>query len=136
MNINFANKNEINNIYVHDSIYEGFTYTYNQRTIEMNCKNFYLHKEFHFQFNNVIFCEMQSCSFWRGGNYILNISLEENSQQLNDLLKLQSQHKDLYKGSYLDREINYLSIRVEINSGDTMLIICENVDFVENDMVQ
>ena len=82
-----------------------------------------------FLFENVIYCRMQSCSFWHGGNSIMGISLDEQPIQMAELISIQNEHKDLYKNSFLDRGITYIALRIEINSGDTLLIICECIDY-------
>lgn len=131
MIINCRNSKIIDNIYIHDSIFSGFSYNYKSREIFLECEQRYLNKRFRFLFHNVILCNMQSCSFWHGGNSILDISLEESSSQMNELIEIQNQHKELYKGSYLDQGISYLQIKFEINSGDILFIICESFDLEE-----
>jgi hypothetical protein len=127
--IDYNNKNEINNLRVHDSEFNGLCYNYKKRQISFSCKNSFFNEDFEFIFNNVIFCSMQSCSFWHGGNNILNIYLEENSAHMKQLIEIQNSDMDLYDGSYLSKGIIYLPIEMEINSGDKLLIICESINY-------
>lgn len=55
----------------------------------------------------------------------------ENSPQMEQLLEIQNSNKNLYEGSYFDKGKNYLSVEMQINSGDTLLIICESIEFLE-----
>lgn len=134
MHINYYNKSEFNKINSHDSEFTGYLYDYDKRQIKIWFNNHFLKKILYFEFNNVIFCEMQSCYFWGGGNSIYTISLVENPEQFNRLIKIQNSNPDLYKRSYLDKGICYITIKLEINSGDVLLIICENVDYHEDDL--
>ena len=132
--INHNNKQEVDDMYIHDSKFTGYLYDYDKRQISFSCNNIFLKKEFSFLFQNVILCEMQSCSFWHGGDSILVISLVDNPPQLKQLMKVQSENQELYRDSYLDKGISYLSVQFEMNSGDTLLIICESFDWREEDL--
>ena len=59
----------------------------------------------------------------------MSISLDEQPIQMAELISIQNQHNDLYENSFLDRGITYIALRIEINSGDTLLIICECIDY-------
>ena len=48
--------------------------------------------------------------------------------EMNELLEIQNTYPGLYEGSFLDRGITYLSVEIEVNSGDKMLIICESIE--------
>lgn len=128
------NKSVIDDLYIHDSIFTGFDYDYINRKICFICENPYLNRKFYFEFYNVLLFDMQSCSFWHGGNRILDIFIEKATPQMNELLEIQKQHQELYEGSYLDRKILYLQIKFQINSGDVLLIICEYIEFKEQNI--
>ena len=128
------NKSVIDDLYIHDSIFTGFDYDYINRKICFICENPYLNRKFYFEFYNVLLFDMQSCSFWHGGNRILDIFIEKSTPQMNELLEIQKQHQELYEGSYLDRKILYLQIKFQINSGDVLLIICEYIEFKEQNL--
>lgn len=135
MRINDNNKDIVNQIHIHDSIFDGYTYRYNRREISLVCKQINFNNQtdrcrvHYFNFNNVVSCHMQSCFFWGGGSNILNIYYKDNDPQLMQLIERQETNKELYSGSYLDRGIKYLIIALEINSGDVLTIICENIDY-------
>lgn len=128
------NKNVIDALYIHDSIFTGFDYDYANRKIHFTCENLYLNRKFDFEFYNVLLFDMQSCSFWHGGNRILDMFVEESTPQMNELLEIQKQYQELYEGSYLDRGILYLQIKFQINSGDVLFIICEHIEFKEQNI--
>ena len=131
MEFTYKNKEEINGLYIHDSTFMGFSYDYSQRKTTFVCDNFCHKTKFYFEFNNTLLCYFQSCSFWHGGNCILDVSVEEETPQMNELKALQEQKGALYQGSYLDKGIFYLQIKFTLNSGDTFLIVCEKVYFRE-----
>ena len=127
--ISLSNKKDIEKINVHDSVFSGYVYDYDNKQIRFSCSNNYpLNQCFNFCFYNVIFVEVQGCSFWHGGNNILGIFIEETSAQLDQLYQLQKAKKDLYAGSYLDKGITYITVEIQLNSGDTILIICEKIE--------
>ena len=128
------NKSVIDDLYIHDSIFTGFNYDYINRKVYFVCENPYLNKKFDFKFHNVLLLDMQSCSFWHGGNRILDIFIEESTPRMNELFEIQKQYKELYEGSYLDQKILYLQIKFQINSGDVLLIICEYIEFEEQNI--
>ena len=131
MIINASNKEIINTraVYIHDSIFTGFIYDYRNRQLDFTCENFYYKVRHTFVFKNVVLINMQSCSFWHSGRNILDMSSKNDSSQLEELIELQNQHQDLFQGSYLDRGIPYIIVEILINSGDTLQIVCESIDY-------
>ena len=127
------NRTEVDELYIHDSIFVGFSYDYDKRVIYLNCDNYYnLKKQFKFEFHNVIWCGMQSCLFWGGGNSIMDIHLEEPCAKMEELYRISD---EMRPPSYMDRSISYLPVGFLLNSGDTLLIICEAMKMTENDLV-
>ncbi len=130
IHINNDNKNEVNDLYIHDSDFTGFQYSYTERQITLTCNNTYLNKTFFFKFNNVIFSKLESFNLWGDGIRIMYIALKDDARELDELTKKYSSKPD-YKLSYLGQETPYLLIKFLINSGDELFIICENIDYVE-----
>lgn len=133
MVIDYKNKEIIEEIYVHDSVLENFLYERASRRIIVNCSNSYLGKKYMLICNNVIICELQSCLFWGAGNNILGINCSD-SKKLHELMMVQTDNKELYQGSLLDQGLDYLCFELQMNSGDTISIVCENLDFREYEM--
>lgn len=144
MNINYTNRDEINRLYLHDSIFCGFTYDYEKRQIEFSCKGFELKKRenlqsetddtdmlpriYNFQFNNIVLCDMQSCVFWGKSSRIYGVWVEEQSPKFDELMEIQKANAENYQGSYLDKEIKYFAFILQMISGDILTIVCESVD--------
>ena len=131
MRFNYQNQEKVNDLYIHDSDFEGFCYDYDKRQIKLSCKNLFLEKIFHFTFDNVIYSGLQSCTFWHGGNSIYDIYLEDNLPEMDRLMEIQNANSEMYAGSRLDDGTNYIPVKFEINSGDTLLIICEAMECEE-----
>ncbi len=134
MRIDYRNKEEIDKLYLHDSEFEGFCYDYEKRQITLSCDNYF--KEFRkrtvFTFHNVIFYSIQSCEFWGKCFRIYEIYLQDDSTEMDQLLK--SKLAGDYKHSYLDKGVEYLPIEIGIISGDILVIICESVDVHEEEL--
>lgn len=65
MRIDYTNKEIIDNeIYVHDSIFEGFLYKSTEKQLLVEFKNDYLEKTFNIQFYNVLILNCEMCEFW------------------------------------------------------------------------
>ena len=129
MRVNYINKNEVNNIYIHDSIFYGYQCDYNNRTISFFCENKPSGKKTYFKFNNVIFCSMQSCLFWGGGNNIIDLYVKENEIEKEQLIEIQKCNKVYHDFSRLLKEGAFFTVELQINSGDTLTIICEDLDY-------
>ena len=70
---------------------------------------------------------MQSCEFWGMGNAINGIWVEENTEQIQELMKKFEESKQPGDICRLVNGTKYLEIGLLLNSGDTMLIICESL---------
>ncbi len=128
MRYDYGNKQDINSIYVHDFVFNGFLYDYNDRRVLFECENLYLKKKLSFSFNNVILFDMQSCDFWHGGNRFYDIIVIDRSMKIKSLAKEQEQQGVSIKNSYIDKFISYISISFILVSGDVLNITCENMD--------
>lgn len=128
MRYDYKNKQDINLIYVHDFVFNGFLYDYNDRRVLFECENFYLQKKINFSFNNVILFDMQSCDFWHGGNRIYDIIVTDQSMKIESLVREQEQQGMSVKNSYIDKFISYISISFILVSGDVLNITCESMD--------
>ena len=132
MEFTYENRKEIEKQYIHDSKFTGFEYDYDKREIRLFC-DYYFWDNYHpnernrLFFRNVIFCEMQSCEFWGMGNSILEIWVEENTEQIQELMKKFEESKQPGDICRLVDGTKYLEIGLLLNSGDTMLIICESL---------
>lgn len=128
------NKYDLEKIDIHDSDFAGYSYDYSNRSISLTCDNRFTGKKLHLQFLNVVYCSLQSCSFWHGGNSILWLSVCEDNSALSALYELQKQNSSSFYNSYLDREIDYVISELTINSGDKLQIVFEKLKFTEEDL--
>lgn len=135
MRYDYNNSESINDIYIHDSIFKGLFYDYEERKIKFSCNNFYLKKLFNLFFYNVIFFRVQSCMFWGSGCYITDISSEIDSQYLNELTEIQqemNQREASCDVTALNMGKKYISVELGLNSGDVIIIICESFEIEES----
>ena len=139
MQINYKNKHELENIYFHDSYFNGFTYDYEARTIsfcseryeKITNTNKFEKKGFIITFNNVILCDFQSCHFWGKGNMMNYLALDEPCEKFDGLLETKRSDYQSCEHSYMDTQTSYLPIEFLLNSGDKYLIICESITYEE-----
>lgn len=132
---NHNNKEEFDKIYLHDAIFEGFNYDYDKREICFTCKHYDTNKIYNFKFHNVIYSKLQSCSFWNGGNSVYDIYSTEMPDEFTQLIQdIQNNAAINFEVSYLNRGITYIAIETTINSGDTLLIVCENVEVSKSEL--
>ena len=131
MRFDFRNKEKVDDLYIHDSDFEGYCYDYDERKITLSCRNLFLKKIFHFTFDNVIYCGLQSCTFWHGGNSIYAVHLEDDLPEMERLMEIQNARPELHASSRINDGTQYIPVKFIINSGDTLLIICESMECEE-----
>ncbi|MGN1111606.1 MAG: hypothetical protein ACI4RP_00235 [Acutalibacteraceae bacterium] len=132
MEIGYYNRNFLDSeIYLHDSVYEGFNYEYKNRQISLKCINRYINKIFYFTFNNVVLANMQSCLFWGGGNTVYDIEVLDSLEQLDELRKIKESNPVWFEGSELEKNKEFIIVNIMLVSGDELVIVCSTVDFRE-----
>ena len=130
LEIVYETRNLLNSIRIHDSEFVGYSYDYDKRMIFFACRNLLENKVMNFSFHNVILHHLQSCSFWHGGNAILWVNNCDWDNYRDELMEQAVK----YKNSYLDQGIQYLAVEFIINSGDSVLIVCERMVYTENEL--
>lgn len=131
MVIVFENKHLIDNIQIHDCEFVGYSYDYIKRQVSISCRNIFEKRITDLIFENVIFLQLQSCSFWHGGNAIMWMDTCDWGEHLVNL----SKQADGCTDSYLSQGIQYFAIELTINSGDTLLIVCERLIHLESPLM-
>lgn len=116
-------------LYEHDCMFSGFSYDYDDRTIQFKMIRPLDNIVQYFQLNNVVLFNVQSCSFWHGGNAVYDACCYSEHPFFQQLDILRNENVNNLSGSYLDTEIKYIVFSLEINSGDTFLAICESVEY-------
>lgn len=133
MIITFENQEDINSLYLHDNIYHGFVFDYKKRAVRMLCENHQEHKRFVLTFRQVVALQAQNCCFWGPSNHIYDIWIDENPRCYESLLQAQAENAGKYGFSNLDSGISYLSIVLQLISGDDIRITCEIIEIEESD---
>ena len=131
MNINYHNIQLSKNLYMHDSIFFGYCYDYDKRTIHLTLLNELKNVIQKIVLNNVIISQLQGCSFWGGGNAIYYVCCYAEHPLFDQLNQIKAENIRNIEGSYLDMGINYIVFELQVNSGDSMCVICESVDYDE-----
>lgn len=125
------NREQINQLYIHDSEFTGYQYDYDKHQIQLTCENYYLKKTFHFVFHNVVYHNMQSCSFWGSGNSILCVYLGDRA--LHDI-DLPIADGALHNPNPCRKFEKHMQVVLELNSGDIFNVFCDNAVFWEEDI--
>lgn len=133
MKFTFKNKKEIQNLYLHDSLFKGFTYDYEERKLSLSIMNEEESGKIVLTFNDILFLKMEAYGLWgKRVERINGIWLEEKSDYMNKAQKLLAEEKEKYPKCYEHAPaINYFQINLQIISGDEISIICESMDWEE-----
>lgn len=126
MHITSANKEQFDIYHYHDAWFQGFNYDYANRRITFSMEDEWEYDHFDLVFNNVIYFEAQSLSLWGGGVNLYHAHVRDELPELDKLYALRD--KNDFGHSELDANIDFIGIELIVNSGDTLLIICESVD--------
>ncbi len=131
MKICTVNKNDITDkVYIHDSFITQFIYSYEDRRIIVKLSNLYLKKNFTLTFDYVIYSEIQNCNFWGNGNLVLGLDLFIHTPKLKMLINSKDNKK--YKSFELMENNQYIETAFILNSGNTITIICKEINFEED----
>lgn len=125
----FDNKDDINKIKIHGCAFYGFEYKQKKSEVEIYCENEMTKEEIIIRFRSVICIYMQSCRFWAGGNNIQCMYVA-NDDYITELQNKQNQNQELYSGSRLANGDRFIPVGMEINSGDELVICCEELELI------
>lgn len=132
MRIDYNNKNILQKeeIYIHDSTFEGFTYQEEEQKVSFRLKNGFLNKLFKIDFYNTIGINCQLCKFWGGGDSVIDFDLWNGENLIEELKKI---HDEKYENEHtlLDEGTDYIEAYFIMNSGDEIRIACEYIIFEE-----
>ncbi len=62
------------------------------------------------------------------------IALSDHAPLAKRFQDLKSLEKEAINFSCLDKDISYMPIEIQINSGDMLYLLCESIDFFEKDL--
>lgn len=132
MRIDYNNKNILpkEEIYIHDSTFEGFTYQEEEQKVSFRLKNGFLNKFFKIDFFNTIGINCQLCRSWGGGDSVIDFDLWNGENLIEELKKI---HDEKYENEHtlLDEGTDYIEAYFIMNSGDEIRIACEYIIFEE-----
>lgn len=132
--INYENQKALEEIYFHDCAYKGFAYDYPSREVRFDLVHRWMGKRYSLCFQNVVALEMQGCEFWLSGNAVYHIWIDDEPAYFCRLEDIQAQNGENYRHSRLDQGICYISIIMQLNSGDELKLTCESVDVTEESL--
>ena len=133
MIINYENVELIKFPYVHDAVFEGLCYNYYPKKISFSLQNTYINTTVNCILNNVLFFEMQGCSFWGGGNALYYASCYKKHDFLQRIQERVCTETTAHPNWYsISKNTHYIVFELIINSGDTLLVVCESVEFELN----
>lgn len=132
MHYNFKNQQLINNLYLHDFVFTGFSYDYYAKEVMFSCRK--IKKAYNFIFHNVLEINMQSGFFWGEINRIYDIVLGDCTDEIKKLTEIHSSQGMGTKTTSINLNHSYISVEFPILSGDVLKIICESMDCLEVDI--
>ena len=125
-------------ITLHDGTIETFSYDYDEGIIFLQVNQLVDNRVYHLYtltFYGVLYCEIQNCKFFGQGDFIYWAGLK------NEPLKLHERIVSYYDGlknngsdvKHDRLEIDTIFYSIQMNSGDTISIICENLEITEQE---
>lgn len=130
MIIDSNNRDTLHLLPFSDYWFKGFSYEYDADTLTVALQDQSESKQFHLIFHQTVLFRMQSCNPWGKGNAVYDLTYQEDSPLLTLLQQVKSDNQVNIDKSKLDNEVDYLCLSVCLNSGDELLIVCENVEIV------
>lgn len=127
MIISFKNQQAFNELYLHDSIFLNFNFDYEHRMIKISYKNHEEQKLYELTFRQVVAFQAQTCCFWGPSSRIYHAWIDEDPVYFESLLRIQAENAEKYSSSNLDRGLSYISIVLQLISGDDIRITCESI---------
>ena len=138
MRYNYQNVDQLNDVYLHDSEFDGYRYHYlmdMRHIVELSCISHWpVHKKYSLRFLNVAYQEMQAFTLWAGGNAIMWVEAactsEQEIQSILDVEKTQS-NANSWNTAKIKSAVPLITVSIRLNSGDRMRIICESLEITE-----
>ena len=141
MIIDYTNRELIKDICLNEGIFIGCSYDYTEKELSLairqtisNSQTIMVDKYFTFSFLNVIYLDVQGCELGEESNQIACIYLDEAETKLKALKSELEQNS--FIGFLLDKDIDFFTVGLEMTSGDNITVICESIDYMENDLMK
>lgn len=138
MHYDYQNLDQLNNVYFHDSKFDGFQYHYltdMRHVVELSCElRWPKHIKYSLRFLNVAYQETQSFTLWGGGDAIMWVNAERTSnQEIQHILNVERTQISAESWNTIKTEsaVPLVTTDIRLNSGDRMRIICESIEIAE-----
>ena len=120
---------ESGSLYVHDAIFSGFSYNYDENLISFEAENHYENSRLKFSFINVLGVKILCADFWGSSNrlHICESGKDYNYPLLNELKE--RDQKDGIPKERISTLDNAVEIIFTLVSGDCIDIVCEYLEF-------
>lgn len=139
MIITRQNQEELqNNICVHDSYFTNIQHIYKSHQLTMEMKNYYFKKSYIIIFKDLYFLQMQCFDFWyESDNRILGWDLKNNEDQIDNIYKNEQKRAGATKlnTKKIENLVYTVHSQFVLNSGDTIEIICKEIEFTEQPLL-
>lgn len=127
--ITYENREEVEKIYMHDAYFEEIVFKNEyDSAIEIIARNGPGTIGYHFSFQNVIYCEIQSCNFWGAGSNVCDWRLVNDNTTYQKLLAKKEQEH------YIDTTLtdyDFFAVQFILITGNTITILCAKIELEE-----
>ena len=133
MIFDYYNQQKIDDQYIHDSDFEGFSYDNGRGRVTTICVNRFEKIKNTLIFHEVFGVETQACKFWGGGNSVCDIWIGEGTL----IRKLLEDFSHNSNGSWYDpsEELKQcIEVCLQVNSGDMLTIVCKQLEWVKEEI--
>lgn len=132
----YKNKEEINDIYIHDSYFADINLSINNKKIYITLEGEYLkNKSCSIILENVIHFEFDRLALWGGEeNRILDIYLEKNDNAeefINNKVKKEQEECSSTIIEFAQEKNIFINVCIKTNTGDVTSIICEKMALID-----
>lgn len=125
MRITYNNMSIVKELSFHDLPFEYLSFNYENGKLKIGSKS--NEARWHMVFSGMIHYEMLCFEPWGYGNSIVSLSVDDNGESYERVIDMHK--KDKYKISKLDDGIKFIVVKMLLNSGDCLEVVCESLEF-------
>ena len=132
MKINYRTVEKLNEIYLHDAVFEGFNYDYEKKQVIIEMAAWGTETErydrrYRFTFFNTLGIEVLAGDFWGPTPHVYDWETVSGAE--GDFVKKIINEDKFDNLKYRIENIEYiLNTTIEISSGDKVKIVCETIE--------
>lgn len=128
MIINCDNIGLLDDIYVHDSIFESISYLYDEKSLCIVMKNQFVNKRYRIEFKQVKYISMQMLQLWGCGDTVVGWY----SSNIDNMVEGLKYNQYFNERQMLQELTDQISIVIQMSSGDEMYVVCDSIYFLED----